>query len=304
VFHLSTVVGGRAYSVLLFAPTTLEALPLETLPQTAFDLLAGMRFDGEPALNAAPPVWVPVWVKARTITPLTNSEVLDALVQSDIERLGDGGLVNGYALKWSSEPSQAGVDWFVEGYQWQTIANRLTQVDWRYGGRLEVQTVGDSGLWPVKLSLAANEADLSARLRVIPLCAAREQVADALKQLQWGARLPLERLAQASVAGCPELGSPRVVQILQGESGKTVQMDWVLQLPPVPTPAQLAALQRAGLTHISLVEFAFQAGPNRSGFGDGLLERARGYVVFELADEKGQNRRVYMDSSRPALAHR
>ena len=280
VFHLSTVVDGRAYSVLLFAPSTLE-----TLPPAALDLLAAMRFDGEPALSATPPVWVPVWTKARTITPVTHSEVLEALIQSDVERLGDGGLVNGYAVKWSSEPGQAGVDWFIEGYQWKTIANRLTQVDWRYGGRLELQTVSDAGVWPVKLTLAEDETDLSASLRVITLCAAREQVADALQQLQWGARLPLERLAQASVAGCPVAVSPGVVKIVQGEPGKTVQTDWVLPLPPIPDPAQLAALRRAGLRYLSLVEFAFHAGPNRAGFGGGLLECARGYVVFELSGE-------------------
>jgi hypothetical protein len=61
-------------------------------------------------------------------------------------------------------------------------------------------------------------------------------------------------------------------------------MDVALPLPPAPGPAELAALRQAGLTRIALIEIAPKASSTRTGFGDGLIERARWYVAFEMGE--------------------
>jgi hypothetical protein len=43
-------------------------------------------------------------------------------------------------------------------------------------------------------------------------------------------------------------------------------------------------LSQAGLSRLVLVEIAPYARPGRTGFGDQLIERARGYLVFEAGE--------------------
>lgn len=267
VFHLSTVFEGRAYSVLLFAPAAAEALP-----QVALDLLAAVQFGVAPASTN--------WVKTRTLYPQASAEVLEALVQDDIARLGDDGMVTGYGLDFSA----SGVAWFIEGYQWKRIDTRVTRLAWNQGGQLEVQPPAESAPsanWRLLLTLAKNEADISVQLRVWDLCAPSQRVAEALDQLQRGAFAQIQRLALERATGCPEIEALAAPAALQGESGKAVQVETVVSLPPAPSAAQLAALRLAGLTRIDLVEIALHPGPRRTGFGDRLIERARWYVVFE-----------------------
>lgn len=271
VFHLSTVVDGRAYSVLLFAPTGAE-----TLPTAALDLLAGVRFGAE----AAQATVQPVWVQTRTLYPKANADVLEALVQADVTRLGDDGMVTGYGLDFG----ESSVEWFIEGYHWKTLDARVTRVDWKQGGRLDVQAATDTAAWTLRLMLKDHETNVRASLRVIALCAPSQRTAETLAQLQRGAFAQFQRLAQERAQGCPEPIPLAAPAGLQGESGKTVQASIVLDLPPPPSAAQLAALKLAGLTRMAVVEVALDTNPSRSGFGDRLIERARWYVVFELAE--------------------
>jgi hypothetical protein len=271
VFHLSTVYAGRAYSVLLFAPTATEALP-----KAALDLLSGVRFGAESALVAVQPAWG----KPRTIYPKANADVLEALVQADVTRLGDDGMVTGYGLDFG----ESSLAWFIEGYQWKTVATRVTRVAWNQGGRLETRISGESTQAAVQLALKEDDADISAQLRVWDLCAASPRMADILAQVQHGAFAQIPRLAQERASGCPEMHTPAALVVLRGESGKTTLMDVALPLPPAPGPAELAALRQAGLTRIALIEIALKASSTRTGFGDGLIERARWYVAFEMGE--------------------
>jgi hypothetical protein len=271
VFHLSTVVAGRAYSVLLFAPATAE-----TLPQAALDLLAATRFGTESATVAAKPAWI----LARIVYPQAGAEVLEALVQDDVARLGKDGMVTGYGLDFGD----AVMDWFIEGYQWKRVDARTQQVEWKQRGRLAAQLAVDGGTGAkgrMQLTLNDTEADLSVQPHVWDLCAPTPRVAEALAQLQRGARQPLQRLAQERAAGCPASIGLAEPAALAGERGKTVQAEITVALPPAPDASQLAALHQAGLSRLCLVEIALKAGPNRTGFGDRLIERARWYVVFE-----------------------
>ena len=267
VFHLSTVVEGRAYSVLLFAPAGAE-----TLPTMALDLLAGIRIGAGAAQGAVQPAWV----KTRTLYPKAHADLLEALVQSDVARLGDDGMVTGYGLDFG----ESSVDWFIEGYQWKTVDAQVARVAWKQGGRLQVKT--NASVSTMQLTLKENEADVRASLRVIELCAPAQRITDALELLQRGAFAQFQRLAQERAPGCPDLISLAAPANLQGESRKTVQADVALTLPPAPGPAELAEIRKAGLTRIVLVEIALKASSARTGFGDGLIERARWYVVFEM----------------------
>lgn len=274
VFHLSTVIAGRAYSVLLFAPASTESLP-----QLAIDLLAGARAGSEP-VPVAPAM---TWAQTRTLYPKANADVLEALVQSDAARLGDDGMVTGYGLDFG----KSFVDWFVEGYQWKTVNARVTRVNWKQGARLAIQAATDDAGWNLSLTLQEDEADVHANLRVIELCAPAQRITDALELLQRGAFAQFQRLAQERAPGCAQQ-TPLVASAgLLGESGKTVQGSIALTLPPPPGATQFAALKLAGLTRIAVVEAALEASPNRTGFGDRLLERARWYLVFELAEARG-----------------
>ena len=277
VFHLSTVVDGRAYSVLLFAPV--EA---GTLPKLALDLLASVRVGNEPTQAAAQPAWI----KTRTLIPKANAEVLEAQVQSDVARLGDEGMVTGYGLDFGA----SSVDWFMDGYQWKTVDARDTQVDWNLGGRLEAR-IGESAQ-PVhamvhaelQLALKEGEADISAHLSVWDLCATSPRVTEVLAQVQRGAFAQIPRLVQERASGCPATFTPAAPVVLRGVSGKTTHLDVALTLPPAPGPAELSALRQAGLTRIALIEIALSPGPARTGFGDRLIERARWYVVLEMGE--------------------
>jgi len=285
-FHLSTVFAGSAYSVLVFAPSTEQALP-----KAALDLLADMRFAGDAAPDMTkthlpePDPAKSRWVKTRTIYPQANADVLEALVQDDLARLGGDGMVTGYGLEFID----SGVAWFIEGYQWKPLDARVTRVPWQQGGRLEVQAAAEAAVWPVTLTLKDNEADVRASLRVIELCAPSQSVAAALDQLQRGARQPLQRLVLEPAAGCPAgLPDSAAASLVQGESGKTVQTDVVVSLPSALGVAEHATLRAAGLTRLGLVEIALAAGPRRTGFGDRLLDRARWYVVFESGGAEGR----------------
>jgi hypothetical protein len=272
VLHLSTVFAGRAYSVLLFMPNAVEALP-----KLALDLLAAIHFDAEPMPAAAKPGWI----KTRSIYPIANVDVLEVLVQDDVARLGDDGMVSGYGLDFG----ESSVDWFIEGYQWKTVDARVTRVAWKQGGRLDVQAAADAVAWSLKLTLRDNEADVRASLRVIEFCGSSDRVGVVLDPLQRGAFAQLQRLAaQERDPSCPEMAQPAAPAVLQGERGKTVQADVVVVLPPALDTAQLAALRLAGLARTVVVEIALNAGSQRTGLGGRLLDRARWYVVYEKGE--------------------
>lgn len=291
VWQLSSVVDGRAYSVLIFGPkpdaiSAAHAAP--TIPAPARELIAGARFDADPPGNADVPA-TPHWVKTRTLLPHASADVLEALVRDDIARLGRDGLLTGYGLDFGDSSAS----WFVEGYAWKSRNSRVDKVAINSGGRLEFDLPDASaGAAKIRLRLSLNEkenetdneADVGVQLRVWQLCAASGQIAETLRQLRQGAHLSLRRLAQSPAAGCPPSeGQAEATHVLLGERGKSVEAEVALALPPAANEKQQAVLARAGLQRLLLVEIAAYPRPGRAGFGDRLIERARGYVVFEPA---------------------
>ncbi len=271
VFHLATVFAGRTYSVLLFAPSTSA-----TFPRAAMDLLAAARFDAESAQSSSRSGWV----KARAIYPRSSGDILQALIQDDAARLGKDGLVTGYGLDFSRDPDRLGVAWFIEGYRWQTMETRVDQLAWSQSGRAEARAADDLASWSLQIALRESESDVRVQLRVWDICAASARVADTLEQLQSGHFEALPMLARERAAACPEVGAATETALLAGETGKTVQTIVPTPLPETLGAAQSRALQEAGLTHYIVVEMALVPGPRRTGFGERLLERARGYVIF------------------------
>jgi len=284
VWQLSSVFDGRAYSVLVFGPDT-AASDAHEIPAAARELIAGARFavdaPGRPDSSHAKVASAPYWVKTRTLFPHTNADVLEALVQGDIARLGQDGLLSGYGLDFGA----SGASWFVEGYAWKTRDARVEKVALDSSGRLAfelpAETTGTAKA-RVQLSLNDNEADIGVQLRVWQLCAPGGHIAETLRQLQQGARLSLRRLAQSPAAGCPPSdGVADWAHVLQGESGRTVSAEVALVLPPALSGKQLAEMEGIGQQYLLLVEIAAYTRPNRTGFGDQLIERARGYVMFQ-----------------------
>ena len=298
-WQFSSVFAGRAYSVMLFGPRLVEK-GVQEIPSQAAELLAGVRWGDlatesslpSPQLTPPPPPSKPYWINTRTLFPQANADVLEALVQDDQERLGSDGLLTGYGLDFSQSSNQSSTRWFIEGYVWKTLNARVERVALNAAGGLEIESpaaADDLAQLVVRLSQIDQEADLGVQLRIWPLCAPAEQLGEILRQLQQGARLPLQRLARAPAAGCPNLGTEPNANadwqtVLQGESGKTVQAEVTVKLPSALSAQQQAALSQAGLTRLVLVEIAPYARPGRSGFGDQLIERARSYLVFEAGE--------------------
>ena len=296
-WQFSSVFAGRAYSVMLFGPRLVEK-GVQEIPSQAAELLAGVRW-GELAAESPSPFpqlppssAKPYWINTRTFFPQANANVLEALVQDDQERLGSDGLLTGYGLDFSQSSNQSSTRWFIEGYVWKTLNARVERVALNAAGGLEIESpaaADDIARLVVRLSQIDQEADLGVQLRIWLLCAPAEQLGETLRQLQQGARLPLQRLARAPAAGCPNLGTEPNANadwqtVLQGESGKTVQAEVTVKLPSALSAQQQAALSQAGLTRLVLVEIAPYARPGRSGFGDQLIERARSYLVFEAGE--------------------
>jgi hypothetical protein len=296
-WQLSSVFAGRAYSVMLFGPR-LAAKGAQEIPSQAAELLAGVRWvdsaaeSSSPSPQLPPSPATPDWIKTRTLFPQANADVLEALVQDDQDRLGSDGLLTGYGLDFSQSSSQSSTRWFIEGYVWKTLNARVERVALNAAGGLEIESpvaVNDVARLVVRLSQIDQEADLGVRLRIWPLCAPADQLGETMRQLQQGARLSLQRLARTPAPGCPNVDPiPLPIAdwqpVLQGESGKTVQAEVNVNLPPALSAKQQAALSQAGLARLVLVEIAPYARPGRTGFGDQLIERARGYLVFEAGE--------------------
>ena len=289
-WQFSSVFGGRAYSIMLFAAGP-EATGAPEIPTQAAELLAGVHWEDMAAEASTPSPAKPYWIKSRTLFPQANSDVLAALVQDDQDRLGSDGLLTGYGLDFSPSSNPSGTRWFIEGYVWKTLNARVERVALKAAGKLEFEAsaaVDDVARLVVRLSQIDQEADLGVRLRSWPLCAPAAQLDETLQQIQLGARLPLQRLARAPAAGCPDVATASNSTtdwryVLLGESEKTVQAEVAVNLPAALSARQQAALSQAGLSRLVLVEIAPYARPSRIGFGDQLIERARGYLVFEAS---------------------
>jgi hypothetical protein len=195
VFHLSTVFQGRAYSLLVFVPGTAT-----TLPEAAMNLVAGIRFGPPPAgAESSVPPPAPRWVRARTYRFNLASEALEAVATADAERPGREGMLTGYGLDYG----ESHVAWFLEGFEWHTVAGRATRLPWITRGRLEVEApaeLDEAASWTLRLILPEGEAGVSARLVLVgSYAAATRRSRQGLDRLDGGERLPMERLAE----GCP-----------------------------------------------------------------------------------------------------
>jgi hypothetical protein len=278
VFQLATVFEGRAYSLLVFVPGTVPVM----------DLLARLRFGSQAgeAGPAAEPIAAPLerWARSRTYRFNLSGDVLEAVVAADAERMGQDGMLTGYGLDYG----ESSVDWFMEGFEWKTVAGRVARVPWATRGRLEVDApteLGDAAIWNLRLVLPEGEMGVSARLAVWDLCAHPDVLKEVLDRLKHGARGPMERLAATRQAACPGPVAANSGERLRGKPGKTATAAWSLPLL-LPNPPRWAA-QAAGsepetrLSRVRLVEAAVEPGADRTAPGDGLLERARLFFAYE-----------------------
>lgn len=289
VFQLSTVFEGRAYSLLVFVPGTMTVLSAPVM-----ELLAAMRWEprGNAAtvaeLPASPTQAAPVrpvsslperWVRARARRLNLSGGALEAVASADVDSLGREGMLTGYGLDYG----EASVDWFVEGFSWKTVAGRASRVPWATRGRLEVDAPGKlngESAWTLRLSLPEGEAGVSARLAIWDLCGPQADLKEILDRLDQGARGHMERFAATPRAGCP---APRVVEPaprLRVEPGATATATWTLPLSGQPEAIPAMPVETVP-SRIRLVETILEPGERSAAPGDGLLERARLFFVYE-----------------------
>ena len=262
VFQLSTVFEGRAYSLLVYVPGTLTSLPPE-----AQALIAGARFGAAAAEVATPPPPQVRWARARTYRFNLQGEALEAVVMADAERLGRDGMLTGYGLSYG----ESSVEWFLEGFEWKTVAGRVARVSWSTRGRLEVDAPAEleaGAAWTLRLILPEGEAGVNARLVVWEVCAEAGVLRTELDKLNRGARMPMERLA----AACPGARPSGPDGLLKGVGGRTATANWVLPGGP--------AVPQAG-NRMRLVEVVLEPAPERKVPGDELLAKARLFFAYE-----------------------
>ncbi len=279
VFQLSTVFEGRAYSLLVFVPGAVTVPPTPVM-----DLLARLHF-GSQAGAAGPvaePVAVPMerWARSRIYRFNLSGDVLEAVVAADAERMGQDGMLTGYGLDYG----ESSVDWFMEGFEWKTVAGRAARVPWSTSGRLEVDApaeLGDAAVWNLRLILPEGEMGVSARLVVWDLCARPDALKEVLDRLKHGARGPMERLAATRPAACPVPVAVNPGERLKGASGKTATAAWSLPYPPRWSAEAAGREPETRLSRVRLVEAVLEPGADRAVPGDGLLERARLFFAFE-----------------------
>ncbi len=259
VFQLSTVFEGRAYSLLVYVPGTLT-----TLPPEAQALIAGARFGAtaEAVASLPPPAR---WARARTYRFNLRGEALEAVAMADVERLGRDGMLTGYGLSYG----ESSVEWFLEGFEWKTVAGRVARVPWSSRGRLEVEAPAElDAAWTLRLILPEGEAGVNARLLVWDVCGEEDVLRTELDKLNRGARMPMERLA----AACPGARPAGPDGRLKGVGGQTATVDWVLPGGP--------AAPQAG-NRMRLVEVVLEPAPERKLPGDELLAKARLFFAYE-----------------------
>ncbi len=253
LFQLSRVHGGRAHSVLVFAPSGTRELP-----PAARALLEHVRFvDG-----------ADVWRPVRRVWARPAGEALQTLLMPPID--GEAATsITGYGLTHRDDTAR----WFAEGFDWVQTGGRDTRRNWHQGGQLQViapEVLEPSAVWRLRLHVDAGSAPVLAGLRLWLTCAPERQLDRALARLEQGTIDALRRLLTADSARCADQtvrgGSP----YLRVEAGQDVEHSL-----PLPLPAPAAERGRA--RHL-LVEVFVQAETEQAGTA--LLDAVRAVHVY------------------------
>lgn len=256
VFHLVSVHEGRAYSLLLFAPPGTEALP-----KALHDLLAGAGFQPVPTL----------WHKTLALHLLPQGEAMEALAQTEVEALGDAGLLTGYGVRAEEAALESDrelrLHWFLDGFRWAKKFGRDERVPFEVRGQLAASASPelDGGSLKVELKVAAAEAPQAARVGLHSYCGPQGAWQDALASLRRGARGPLDRLRRDHACGTPSL--PDALGVLEARSGQTVARVIPLTLP---------ATAKAGMRWLEI-----DLDPGMGGaVGERLLDRVGLFFIY------------------------
>ena len=253
VFHLASVHGGQAYSVLVFAPAGTQTPPL---PARAVVAKAGFQ---EPVL---------LWRQSRTLALVPRGEALAALAQAETEALGEKGMLTGYSFReLAVEGSGVGLAWGLEGFRWAQRAGRDAQVPFDVRGRLNASapTAWD-GEVRIGLEVSAAESPMEARVSVHSYCGPPEAWRAALAALDKGARTPLQRLGREQPCGDVPFQPAQAAWL--GRVGERQEHAFSLSEPG-----------QQGKAGPRWVEIALV--PEAGALGEGLLGRLALVLVYE-----------------------
>lgn len=268
VFQLASVHEGRAYSLLAFASPQAAGLP-----KPIYDLLAGVDF-GPQARH---------WISTRVVAAQPGREALEALVQADVERLGENGMLTGHGFDYLRLPDTAthagrGLAWFMEGFKWRRAAGRDERLPLSLRGHLEARVPArvEGALAAVSIALqvtAESSTGVEADVSLLDLCAPAAELDSALARLEQGARAPLERLARERPASCPALPVAAQPKGLLAQLGQGVAQTLEFSFPPALPLA-------AGLSRVQIVAVRPRLVGNEDALGQNLLRQLGLYFVY------------------------
>lgn len=217
VFHLVTVLEGRAHHLLAYAPDSARTLPAEVR-----------------ALLAGTPSAIERWILERVVRELPRGAALEGLAELEAHGLGGQGGVTGYA----AEARAHGLAGFLEGFRWvkgpdgrdrrQPLLRR-----WEIGWSEPGQSLTGGGTLALEVSSGPADAGPAPAVRVHTglLCGPREALTETLGRLERGeagARLRFEALAAACGVAAGSLPQGEA----QGGPAQTVRLSLPARIAP------------------------------------------------------------------------
>ncbi len=272
VFHLVTVIDGRAHHLLAYAPASTTELP-----EAVIGLLSGpvgAQGNGDtPGSFPAAPATAPSmgWRLERIVHIRPGQAELDRMMTLERDGLGREGGITGLALK----VKEQGIEAFLQGFVWVPGPGRR-EVRHEFLHRWELTWAAPPSLWrddeaaamAVSSGAGSDRVGLGIGLRF--LCAEADRLGAMLDDAQRGEAGAGERL-EAAFASCRDKANGLTqaeVTLSPGEAARPV----VLQAPDYPA---LSAGER-GLLVLTLQPRVGQGSP-----GQALLGAASVHYVYE-----------------------
>jgi len=210
VFHLVTVIDGRAHHLLAYAPSWVEELP-----EAVVHLLDGpVSADEIRAMPAPPPVPPPGWRLDRVLRIQPRSSDLDRIMTLERHALKAEGGITGLAL----EAKDHGLKASLQGFVWVPGPERR-EVRREFMHRWELTWSAPPRFWPdeeaaaIVVSAGAGSARLGLDIRLRYLCGAADRLRALIDGVERGLGDAGERLL-AGFAAC----RGRAVGLTQAEA--------------------------------------------------------------------------------------
>ncbi len=276
VFHLVTVIEGRAHHLLAYAPASAAELP-----EAAMALLNGPVTAPAGGEVAAPPVGRPGavrpagWRLARVLRIRPDTLTLDRVMASEGRALRGEGGITGLELRLHGH----GLDAFLEGFVWEdgpgrSSVRRTFRHQWQVSWAAPPQRWQDGETAEIVVSSAAGSDPVVLEIRLNYLCGPPDALHALLDGVEGGQADAIARL-QSGFTACRD----QATGSLQAETtlaGGTSARPLAMQPPDVPA----LSADGHGLLLLSLQPRAGEGSP-----GQALLGAAAVHYVYARTPE-------------------